>query len=166
MSVLIFCFRGLHSKYLLPLKSSVFLTPSPTEYTIETPTSTGGINKCLSICNNNIFATETYEKLTIDTVDSMNKSNIINTAAIKHPGQAVKIITDDNGEHTVVKEGAEVRKTVLNTSKSCTDLGAVDAQCTVNKRNKSDSKSCDENLIKFIFTKHGIQVISDVETIV
>lgn len=155
-----------NSKYLIPLKSTVFLTPSPTDISIESPT-TG--NKCLSICNNNIFASETYEKLTIDTVDSMNKSNVINN--IKHPGQAVKIITGQGGEHTVVKEN-EVRKCtekkVLTTSKSCTDFEAVDAQCTVNKSSShlKDSKSCDENLIKFIFTKHGIQIISDIETIV
>lgn len=132
-----------NSKYLLPIKSSVFLTPSPTEIIMESPTSTG--SKCLSLCNNNIFTSETYEKLTIDTVDSMNKIN-----AIKHPGQAVKIITDDSGEHTVVKDGTEVCK---YSEKKV-------------KNKKLNSKCYDENMIKFIFTKHGIEVISDVETIV
>lgn len=108
---------------------------------MESPTKTG--SKCLSICNNNVFASETYEKLTIDTVDSINKIN-----TIKHPGQAVKIITDDSGEHIVVKQGAEVGK------------------CSEKKALSTDTKSCDKNMIKFIFTKHGIEVISDVETIV
>lgn len=153
----------------MPLKSSVFLTPSPSEIIMESPSPISG--KCMSICNNNIFTSRsdnTY--VSIDTVDSMNKTNIV--SSMKHPGQAVKIITDDMGEHKVVKESSdEVRKSkALTTSKSCTNFEAIDTHRTV-KNSKSNSnlkdyKSCDENLIKFIFTKHGIQVISDVETIV
>lgn len=157
-----------NSKYLLPIKSSVFLTPSPSEIIIESPSPISG--KCMSICNNNIFTSSADTYVSIDTVDNMNKTNIV--SSLKHPGQAVKIITDDMGEHKIVKENSdEVRKSkALTTSKSCTNFEAIDNQCTV-KNSKSNSnlkdyKSCDENLIKFIFTKHGIQVISDVETIV
>lgn len=139
------------SKYYLPIKSTVFLTPSPTDIIMESPSPISG--KCLSICNNNIFASQTYEKLTIDTVDSINKTNLTNTA--KHPGQAVKIITDDTGEHTVVKEGSEVCKSTQKKIRSFEG-----AQCTVKNSN------CDENLIKFVFTKHGVQIISDKESIV
>lgn len=123
------------------------------------------------ICNNNIFASST--PLSIDTVDSMNKSNAL--GAMKHPGQAVKIIMDGAGEHRVVKEGSDevgssAEKRALTTSKSCTNFEAIDKECTVkNSRSNSnlkDCKSCDENLVKFIFTRHGIEVISDVETIV
>lgn len=90
---------------------------------------------------------------------------------MKHPGQAVKIITDDAGEHKIIKnDTVEVGKSSLATSKSCTNFEAIDTQYTMknskSNTNLKDYKSCDENLIKFIFTKHGIQVISDVETIV
>lgn len=77
--------------------------------------------------------------------------NKINT--VKHPGQAVKIITDDSGEHTIVKAGgAEVCK------KCCEEKALMST--------KDTKQSCDNNVIKFIFKKHGIEVISDVETIV
>lgn len=131
------------------------------------------MGKCMSLCNNNIFLGRTYEQLSIDTVDSMNRSN--NSSTMKHPGQAVKIITEDTGEHKIVGEGSDEvcnsrKKKPLKTSKSCTNFVAVDNHCTLknskSNTNLKDCKSCDENLIKFIFTKHGIQVISDVETIV
>lgn len=143
---------------------------------------------CMSICNNNLFSgnrsyPESYPP--IDSVDHLNKSNVLNS--FKHPGQAVKIITDSLGEHTIVKcredSDNEVRsintaehrhyrrENSLKTSQSCTNFDIVDRDKWSVQSSKSNGdlkgyKSCDENLIRFIFTKHGIQVISDVETVV
>lgn len=138
---------------------------------MESPSPISG--NCMSLCNNNLFSNK-YDRLSIDTVDSVNKLNTVNIS--KHPGQAVKIITEVSGEHKVVKEGKdqknEVRKrNEMKSSKSCTNFDALGKSSTGIKNSQSNSslkdcKSCDENLIKFIFTKHGIQVISDVETIV
>lgn len=133
---------------------------------METPSPIS--NNCLSLCNNNIFSTN-YERLTINTVDGVAKGNVINLT--KHPGQAVKIITEDTGEHKIIKDAKEVgsSKKTIKASKSCTDFyeeknGTL--KSSKSNANLKDCKNCDENLVKFIFTKHGIQVISDVETIV
>lgn len=140
---------------------------------MESPSPVG--NKCLSLCNNNLFSNHpiAYERLSIDTVDSVNKANILNS--MKHPGQAVKIITDNTGDHKIVKDTtnevcSSKGKRSMKSSKSCANFDALDDNRAMknskSNTNLKDCKSCDENLIKFIFTKHGIQVISDVETIV
>ncbi|CAG9819104.1 unnamed protein product [Phaedon cochleariae] len=90
------------------------------------------------------------------------------------PGQAVKIITESSGDHKIIRSeatGKEVCKeddNVLKSSRSYSNFEEVmknDLKHSTSN-NLKECKSCDENLIKFIFTKHGIQVISDVETIV
>lgn len=131
---------------------------------MESPSSMN----CMNICNNNLFVRQI--PISIDTVDTFTKTNL-NTPK-KHPGQAVKIITDCTGEHKVIKKEEVCRdedKTLKN-SKSYSSFDTIEARRNLKRTNSSTSldecKSCDENLIKFIFTKHGIEVISDVETIV
>lgn len=137
---------------------------------MESPSPT---NNCMTICNNTIFSSRTYEhRLSIDTVDSVTKSNILNTG--RHPGQAVKIITESTGNHKIIKSNevcTDDKNRPLKTSKSCANIEQLHQKDNNIKNSKSNAnlkeyKSCDENLVKFIFTKHGIQVISDVETIV
>lgn len=113
------------------------------------------------ICNNNLF---NRPHLSIDTVDGFSKTSL------KRPGQAVKVITDSK---IIDKEVRKEDKT-LTVSKSFSHFNQIEDKVEGGggvKRADSiaslkECKSCDENLIKFIFTKHGIQVISDVETIV
>ncbi|KAJ8965274.1 hypothetical protein NQ314_004237 [Rhamnusium bicolor] len=160
------------TEYLvLPNNNTGFLTPSPSDVTMESPSPTN----CMYICNNNLFTRHSFDKnMSVETVDSYTKSNIINN--MKHPGQAVKIITESSGEHKIIrdegnnKEVCKEEGQVLKSSKSYTHFDEIGGKNTL-KHSKSNTnlkecKSCDENLIKFIFTKHGIQVISDVETIV
>ncbi|KAJ8920060.1 hypothetical protein NQ315_011714 [Exocentrus adspersus] len=151
-------FGSAKTKYVMPANNnSVFLTPSPSDAPIDSPSPTN----CMYICNNNLFVRQAFDKR-IDTVDGYAK---------KHPGQAVKIITESTGEHKIVREepsSKEVcKEEVLKGSKSCTNFEEIERKAGL-KHSKSNSnlKECDENLIRFIFTKHGIQVISDVETIV
>lgn len=128
----------------------------------------------MSLCNNNLFnRSSDYRRLTIDTVDSVSRENTLNTMI--YPGQAVKIITESSGEHKVINNERESKKEVrrtLRSSKSCSSFQSIkkDDDGAVRDSepgsNLKDCKSCDENLIKFIFTEHGIQVISDIETIV
>lgn len=163
-------FAAGNSKYLTPEFNSNFLTPSPSDILMESPSP---INNCMMICNNTLFSSRSYEhRLSIDTVDSITKTNILNTG--RHPGQAVKIVTESTGAHKIIK-GNEVCKDEKNpplkASKSCANIEQLDQKDSNIKNSKSNAnlkeyKSCDENLVKFIFTKHGIQVISDVETIV
>lgn len=131
-------------------------------------------SKCMSLCNNNLFnRSSDYRRLTIDTVDSVSRENTLNTMV--YPGQAVKIITESSGEHTVMRKERDPKKevcTTLRPSKSFSNIQSIkkeDGTAAKNPKrsnNLKDCKSCDENLIKFIFTEHGIQVISDIETIV
>lgn len=112
----------------------------------------------------------------INTLTNITRANNFNL--IKLPGQAVKIISDSKGEHKVIREPPEINKKVcknedsqstqMKTSRSCTNFVEAKKPLKICKSNTDlkDCKNCDENLIKFIFTKHGIQVISDVETIV
>lgn len=161
-----------NSKYLLPpIQSTVFLTPSPNDIPLEPPSPMN----CMNICNNNLFLRQPFDKgMAIDMVDSFSKTSVI-SSQMKHPGQAVKIITEDVSEHKVVRKpnGKEVRKMeekLLKNSKSYSCFDAIDMKRSLKRSNSGTNlkeyKSCDENLIKFIFTKHGIEVISDVETIV
>lgn len=128
---------------------------------------------CMNICNNNLFARQAYDKkFTSDIITSFTNPTTLNNQR-KHPGQAVKIITDTTGEHKIIHNDTivdkEVRKDALiKESKSYTHFNAIETPGRLKRTNTrlKECKSCDENLIKFIFTKHGIQVISDVETIV
>lgn len=101
--------------------------------------------------------------MTVDTIESFGKSlNASNQR--KTPGQAVKIITT---EVIVDKEVGRI-KDALKQSTSIKHFNAIEIPSRLKRTNATlkECKSCDENLIKFIFTKHGIEVISDVETIV
>lgn len=142
---------------------------------MESPSPTR--HPCFNVCNNNIIAHYTSSSISIDTVDNVSKTNATNIT--KHPGQAIKIITEKTGENKIVKEeqmyGSQVCKskikaTDLKTSKSYTNVYAADKEKVTHSSKSTDNikarKSCDENLIKLIFTKHGIQVVSDVEMIV
>lgn len=121
--------------------------------------------------------------MSIDMVDGVPKKH----EYTKQSGRPVRIITESTGQHKVVEQAktTEVRKanvknmanddinvkrSSLKSSKSCTNFGQIEQKVPMasSKSNADlqDCKNCDENLIKFIFTKHGIQVISDVETIV
>nr|XP_023029131.1 nicotinamide/nicotinic acid mononucleotide adenylyltransferase 3 isoform X1 [Leptinotarsa decemlineata]XP_023029132.1 nicotinamide/nicotinic acid mononucleotide adenylyltransferase 3 isoform X1 [Leptinotarsa decemlineata] len=152
------------TKYLLPPNNNLpLLTPSPTDITMGSPSPTN----CMYICNNNLFSRR-------EPSPDITKANLLNS--LKHPGQAVKIITESSGEHKIIRDDGrdpEVGNSEddsLKTSKSYPHFDEIDAvsntTCNSTKTNLKECKSCDENLIKFIFTKHGIQVISDVETIV
>lgn len=142
---------------------------------MESPSPTN-LN-CMSICNNNLFASSRPVPESYPPIDgNLNKTNIL--GSFKHPGQAVKIITDSFGDHTIVRDrddSAVANNEVcsdraLKTSRSCTSFDKLDARWSLQGSKSNDDlkgyKSCDENLIKFIFTKHGIRVISDIETIV
>ncbi|XP_019870564.2 nicotinamide/nicotinic acid mononucleotide adenylyltransferase 3 isoform X2 [Aethina tumida] len=93
-------FRAERPKYTLAPTdyNNQFLTPSPTDVSMESPSPTN----CMMICNNNLFARSpsTEKRLSIDSVDSARK-NAINS--LRMPGQAVKIITERTGEHKVLK---------------------------------------------------------------
>lgn len=113
--------------------------------------------------------------MSIDTTDSFRSHTQV--PVMRHPGQAVKIVTESSGDHRVI--GKDIKNEVcikkvedtktMKSSKSCSNFEEIESKQSSQSRsdtNLKESKSCDENLIKFIFTKHGIQVISDVETIV
>ncbi|CAG9856202.1 unnamed protein product [Phyllotreta striolata] len=94
---------------------------------------------CLNACNNNNNNNNVLHKratLSIDTVDGFTGPG----HAVKITGETVKITGD--GAKEVSRGGAPTEEEVEGGSRGR------------------------ENLVKFIFTKHGIQVISDVETIV
>lgn len=152
------------SKYIIPpLTKTTYLTPSPVDIAMESPSSMN----CMNICNNNLFVRQV--PIAIDTVDTFTKTNL-NTPK-KHPGQAVKIVMDNTGEHKIIKKEEVCREEkTLKNSKSYSSFNAIETRHSLKRTNSSanlkECKSCDENLIKFIFTKHGIEVISDVETIV
>lgn len=96
-------------------------------------------------------------------VDNINKTN-----KLRHPGQAVKIMTETSVDRKLIKKN-EVCNEKLKNSQSCTNFQQTGLKEPLNTRMNvplKECKSCDDTLIKFIFTKHGIQVISDVETIV
>ncbi|KAK4875167.1 hypothetical protein RN001_011589 [Aquatica leii] len=89
--------RGI--KYLFA--PTPFLTPSPSDVIMESPSPRH--NPCFSVCNSDILSIPLLNtNLLINRVDSINKANI-NTA--KHPGQAIKIITESSGEHKLLKDG-------------------------------------------------------------
>ncbi|KAK9718446.1 Cytidylyltransferase-like [Popillia japonica] len=167
------------NKYLLPPipTQNNLLTPSPVDISMDSPSPTN-LN-CMSICNNNLFSSNRPASESYPPIDSnVNKNNILNS--FKHPGQAVQIITDSFGDHKIVKnrqdavKDNEVRaagdQSTLKSSRSCTNFDKLDTRWSLQGSKSNDDlkgyKNCDENLIKFIFTKHGIQVISDIETIV
>ncbi|XP_017777116.1 PREDICTED: nicotinamide/nicotinic acid mononucleotide adenylyltransferase 3 isoform X2 [Nicrophorus vespilloides] len=89
------------NKYLSPLNplynNSNFLTPSPTDVSMDSPSPT---SRCLSLCNNNLFS----QPESIDVPDigvvGKNQQNLS-----KHPGQAVKIVTANTGRHTIIPNG-------------------------------------------------------------
>lgn len=116
---------------------------------------------------------------------------------LNRPGQAVQIVTDSSGTHTIEHED-EVGENSISTIK----LPATDSDCSPFGMNKlaylsdnhldcivgsngdgfndsensfetlseagmpSTSDRCQNDLIKFVFTSHGIRVISDKEYVV
>lgn len=158
--------------------NSNYLIPSPSDVIMESPSPVN--NRCLVICDTAFSRKSSNDFNSLDTIARTNTINMI-----KHPGQAVKIVSDAKGEHKIIREPPETNIKVCNndeqhsqpppttstqmkTSKSFTNFVEVKNSMKVCKSNADlkECKSCDENLIKFIFTRHGIQVISDVETIV
>lgn len=134
----------------------------------------------MNICNNNLFSRQQQEqdsalinsrRMSIDMVDSsvIKMNNFVNV--LKHPGQAVKIQTKldetDKKDIKINKKNDKVCN-VMKQSKSLSNFNEIfdDKMKKPTQTQLKECKSCDENLIKFIFTKHGIKVISDVETIV
>ncbi|CAH1990521.1 unnamed protein product [Acanthoscelides obtectus] len=91
------------SKYLQPAlhptASTVFLTPSPSDVPMEAPNSMS----CMYICNNNIFSRQNYDKNENDMPSTVKVSG-----TIKHPGQAVKIITDSTGSTKILSGEASI----------------------------------------------------------
>lgn len=81
-----------------------------------------------------------------------------------HPGQAVKVVTDSLGGHTVLKS-----EVCTYSTKDGSNSAHFDGN---EKLHVSDSTSCMkssksyEDIIKFIFTEHGIRVLSEKETVV
>lgn len=154
-----------NSKYMLQTyENSVLLTPSPSDVRMESPNSL----TCMNICNNNLFVRQSYDtRLSVDTIEAFDNSN----NQRKHPGQAVQVITTErklvHNEEVNEKEVCK-EKDAFTESKSFRHFDAIETSGRLKRTNTKlkECKSCDENLIKFIFTKHGIEVISDVETIV
>ncbi|KAB0795020.1 hypothetical protein PPYR_11859 [Photinus pyralis] len=85
------------TKYLLA--PTPFLTPSPSDITMESPSPTR--NPCFNVCNNTIIPISSYNNNSMlnNRTAKMNHANVI-----KHPGQAIKIITESTGEHKLVKD--------------------------------------------------------------
>lgn len=117
--------------------------------------------------------------MSIDTVDGLARKHEFTSS--KQAEKPVKILTEKSGLHKIVQDkNAEVckirtgdvdtKRNSLKSSKSCVDIAKSEKNIPISSSKSNtdlqDRKNCDENLIKFIFTKHGIQVISDVETIV
>lgn len=118
---------------------------------------------------------------------------------LNRPGQAVQIVTDTSGKHTIEHED-EVGECSISTIKLPSAIG--DSKCNSFGMNKlaylsdnhldciagsngdgfnesensfetlseagmpSTSDRCQNDLIKFVFTSHGIRVISDKEYVV
>lgn len=109
--------------------------------------------------------------MSIDMVDNsvIKMNNFVNV--LKHPGQAVKVTTKSpestKNESNAIKKHEKVGS-LMKHSKSLSNFNEIfEEKCKKSGQTQlKECKSCDENLIKFIFTKHGIKVISDVETIV
>ncbi|XP_072378590.1 nicotinamide/nicotinic acid mononucleotide adenylyltransferase 3 isoform X1 [Diabrotica undecimpunctata] len=90
-------------KYL-HVPNSVFLTPSPTDITMDSPSP----KNCMSICDNNLFSRQQYgTRLSIDTVDSFVKPGL------KHPGQAVKVVKERLKVHTIVNNQPEQKASLV-----------------------------------------------------
>lgn len=161
------------SKYINPTDNLLhLLTPSPTDVVMESPSPTD--SHCISICNNNLFIKSIVTKTSHPSIDTVDASANNKLNAFRHPGQAVKILTDNSGEHTVLKNEVRTHQAstkeygILKTSKSCSNFEHSKVELKTSRSNSEicDYQNCDENMIKFIFTKHGIQVISDIETVV
>lgn len=75
---------------------------------------------------------------------------------IPHPGQAVKVVTDSLGGHTVLKS-----EVCTYSTKEGSNSAHFDGSTSCMKSSKSY-----EDIIKFIFTEHGIRVLSEKETVV
>lgn len=142
-------------------------------------TSPSTFSNCMNICNNNLFnrfqSNDNFSN--IDAVDISKKNQTsISVTNYKHPGQAVKIKTEKMTAEKVNLEkvgsasssNENPAKKSLRNAKSTNDFPSLGKNSSDFKSEDSlkNCKSCDENLIKFIFSKHGIEVISDVETIV
>ncbi|KAL3270079.1 hypothetical protein HHI36_009137 [Cryptolaemus montrouzieri] len=152
----------------------MILETSPTDVIMISPS----LSNCMNICNNNLFNKfQTNNRLTIDTVDNVKKNQpSFGITSQKHPGQAVKIgtkekIEDKKTNKEVGSKSSSDARLYFENSKSANELRSIKTNEKNDFSRKSDEslkecKSCDENLIKFIFSKHGIQIISDVETIV
>uniref|UniRef100_A0A6P7FQT1 Uncharacterized protein LOC114330143 n=1 Tax=Diabrotica virgifera virgifera TaxID=50390 RepID=A0A6P7FQT1_DIAVI len=92
-----------NSKYL-HVPNSVFLTPSPTDIIMDSPSP----KNCMSICDNNLFSRQQYgTRLSIDTVDTFVKTGM------KHPGQAVKVVKDKLKVHTIVHNQPEQKASLV-----------------------------------------------------
>ncbi|KAF5287537.1 hypothetical protein FQR65_LT12208 [Abscondita terminalis] len=136
-----------YSKYLSA--PSLFLTPSPSDIIMDSPSPMH--NPCFHVCSSDILSIPLLNtNLVINNrVDSLNKSNNINM--VKHPGQAIKIITESSGEHKLLKDGKVETKQVCKKEDKM-KIPAYNVENTT------------ENSTKVVFSKYGIQVISDVET--
>ncbi|XP_066258123.1 nicotinamide/nicotinic acid mononucleotide adenylyltransferase 3 isoform X1 [Euwallacea similis] len=88
-----------HTKYVTPKPGCTFLTPSPTDALMESPSS----NNCLHICNNNLF--NLSSGLTINTTGSFKSHS--QGPVLKGPGQAVKILTEKSGSRQVITKKKE-----------------------------------------------------------
>jgi len=91
---------------------------------METPSPPG--NRCLNICNNNLFNTpddpDGGQVIHAGGMDGGSKSNPMVTVSsmTKHPGQAVKVTTKTIAGKEV--RSNESTRTRLKNSKSCTDF--------------------------------------------
>ncbi|KAK5644960.1 hypothetical protein RI129_006260 [Pyrocoelia pectoralis] len=88
------------TKYLLVPTS--FLTPSPSDITMESPSPTR--NPCFNVCNNTIIQIPAYNNNLLNNRVGVTTAKMNHTNVIKHPGQAIKIITESTGEHKLVKD--------------------------------------------------------------
>ncbi|KAF5274006.1 hypothetical protein FQA39_LY01121 [Lamprigera yunnana] len=135
-----------------------FLTPSPSDVIMESPSPTH--NPCFNVCRSDILSIPLLNSnlLTNNRFDALSKTNNINMS--KHPGQAIKIITESTGEHKLFREvKADTKQVCKNNSSSANREDKPKAMY-------SGPDNAIDTSTKVVFSKYGIQIISDVETMV
>ncbi|XP_050314664.1 nicotinamide/nicotinic acid mononucleotide adenylyltransferase 3 isoform X2 [Anthonomus grandis grandis] len=92
------------TKYLTPIDitSSIFLTPSSDIEVTDSPSPTN----CLYICNNNLFNKNSskFDRMSVGTIESFRShtQQPLKATMTRHPGQAVKIVTESSGDHRII----------------------------------------------------------------
>lgn len=120
------------------------LITSPIDVIMDSPSPSS--NNCINICNNNLFPNADTEPkaLTVTNEETINKIN----KSVRHPGQAIKIITDSSGRSVLTNQ---VSRTL-----------SLDTTDDVKHKNVLKTKS----LIEYIFVERKTHAKSDIEIFV